>query len=239
MKNEFINTANTMKFNAICEEMESPRSLVGPSMALVTGAAGRGKTEAAKRYAVDGNAIFIPTKPWCSATALLKEITFELAKVRPSRRDACEDVIADEMRKHRRLLIIDEADLMKMDVLEILRSINERYRCPVLFIGEDALKGRLASRRRLQDRIRRSMEFGPVMQQDVAFYFKQNFSLNIDKDVSASILRYGKGTWRRVLKFAVAVEQTMQASNVAEISPEMATMVIKDLEKDEHGRQNS
>jgi len=107
-----------------------------------------------------------------------------------------------------------------------------------LLIGEDALKGRLASRGRLQDRIRRSMEFGAVMQQDVSFFFKRNFSLVLDKDVSTAILRYGKGTWRRVLKFAIAAEQAMQASGVTEISVDLATAVIKELEKAEHERHS-
>jgi len=132
MRNEFIDTANTIKFNNICEEMESPASMIGPSMAMVTGAAGRGKTEAAKRYAIGGDAVYIPPMIGRSWPMVLREITFELAKASPTRRDACEWIIANEMAKARRLLIIDEADLLKMESLEGLRNINERYGCPAV-----------------------------------------------------------------------------------------------------------
>lgn len=239
MKNEFIETANVRKFNTICMELESPASLIGHSMAAVTGKAGHGKSEAAKQYAVNSTAIYVPPMVGRSIPAVMREIAFELAKVRPIKGDTCELVIKEEMSRDRRLIMIDEADLLEMKVLNALRNVNERYSCPILLIGEEELKGRIGSHRRFQDRIRLSMEFGPVMQQDVAFYFKRNFSLNMDKDVSAVILRYSRGTWRRVLKFAVTVERAMQASGVAEISAELAAMIIKDLEKDEYGRKNS
>lgn len=239
MKNEFIETANVRKFNTICMELESPASLIGHSMAAVTGKAGHGKSEAAKQYAVNSTAIYVPPMVGRSKASVFREIAFELAKVRPTKCDASEFIIQEEMRRDRRLIIIDEADLLENKVLDALRNINERYACPIMLIGEEELKGRIGSRGRLQDRIRLNMEFGPVLQQDVAFYFKRNFSLTVDKEVSAAILRYGKGTWRRVLKFAVTVERAMIASGVSEISLELATMTIADLVKDEYGRKNS
>jgi len=236
MKNEFVETDNTGKFNKICGDLESPASLIGHSMAVVTGKAGHGKTEAAKHYAVNSTAVYIPPMVGRSLPAVLREIAFELAKVRPTRGEICELVIGEEMRKDRRLVIIDEADLLATKVLEGLRNVNERYACPILLIGEEELRGQIASRRRLADRIRCSMEFGPVTRLDVAFFFSKAFSLTPDKDVCVAVQRYGKGTWRRVLKFAIAAEQAMQASGVTDITTELAAIVIKGLEKDEHGR---
>ena len=54
MKNEFIRTVNVEKFYEICKELSDPMSMVGPSMAMVMGQAGRGKTEAAIHFAVKG-----------------------------------------------------------------------------------------------------------------------------------------------------------------------------------------
>jgi|GEM_PF-4209609 len=44
MRNEFIETANVTKFNQVCAEVEDSTSLVGPSLVMITGPAGRGKT---------------------------------------------------------------------------------------------------------------------------------------------------------------------------------------------------
>jgi hypothetical protein len=50
LKNEFIETANVIKFNNVCAELADPTSMIGPSIAMVTGPAGRGKSESAKYY---------------------------------------------------------------------------------------------------------------------------------------------------------------------------------------------
>ena len=46
MNNEFITTENVIRFDGICQELEDPISRIGPSLAMVTSPAGRGKTEA-------------------------------------------------------------------------------------------------------------------------------------------------------------------------------------------------
>ena len=228
MKPEFINTANTTKFFEICNELSDPSSMIGPSLAMVTGPAGRGKTEAARRFATQTEAIYIP--PWNvgTPTMVLREIVFELSGMRPVRQDACRQVIGDEMRKQRRLIMIDEADLLPIKILEMLRDVNECYACPILLIGEDDLKGRIASRRRLQSRIRTRLEFGPVTQQDVAFFFRQSLLDDYPPQaVSTLIHQYAKGDWRPVIVAAIGIERAMKANNTNEITVEMAKNVLK------------
>ena len=94
-------------------------------------------------------------------------------------------------------------------------------------IGEDDLKGRIASRRRLASRIRRRLEFGPLTQQDVAFFFRQAMGAKASPEVTAMINHHGKGDWRPVLTAAIALERAMHASNTSEISMEMVKDVLK------------
>ena len=117
---------------------------------------------------------------------VLREITFELAGMRPTRSDACLSIISEEMARMRRLIIIDEADLLAMQILEMLRNLNERYDCPVLLIGEDELKGKVASRRRISSRIRRRLEFNPVTQADVVFFFRQSLGTALSPEPGGS-----------------------------------------------------
>jgi len=226
VKSEFIENANTRKFFEICTELSDMSSMIGPSLAMVTGPAGRGKTEAARRFATQTEAIYLPPLNTRTPTMVLREIAFELAGMRPVRSDACLQIISDEMAKERRLIMIDEADLLAMQVLEMLRNVNERYACPILLIGEDDLKGRIASRRRLQSRIRRRLEFGPVTQQDVAFFFKQSLVV-APPAVTALIQQHAKGDWRPVMTAAIGIERAMKATGTNEISVEMTKDVLK------------
>lgn len=228
MKNVFIETANTKRFFDICDELADPAtSMVGPSLAMVTGPAGRGKSEAAKRYAAQTSAIYIPPMNIRTPAMVLREIAFELSKTRPARSDACLNVIGEQMSDDLRLVMIDEADLLTMQILEMLRNVNERYACPILLIGEDGLKGRVASRRRIASRIRRKMEFTPVIQGDIVFFFKQSLDLKIDADVAAPILRSSQGDWRPVLTIAIAIERAMKASEIDEISADLVEEIIR------------
>jgi len=226
MKQEFIETANTKKFNELCSELADRSSLIGPSLAMVTGPAGRGKTEAAKHHATQTDAVYIPPLNTRTPPMVLREIAFELAKVRPTRSDTCLSIIGDEMAKDRRLIIIDEADLLAMNILEMLRNLNERFSCPILLIGEDELKGKIASRRRLASRIRRKMEFSQVTQQDIAFFFKQSLGVRLPQEASILIQQHGRGDWRPVLTAAIAIERAMKASD-AEITEELVKNVLK------------
>ena len=229
MKNEFIETLNISKFQKICEELEDNAALIGPSLAMVTGPAGRGKTEAARHYAVGGNAVYIPPMNIRSAPMVLREIAFELGGVRPMRSDACLAIIEEEMAKERRIIFIDEADLLAMAILEMLRNVNERYACPIVLIGEEGLKGKVESRRRLGSRIRRRMEFAPISQQDIGFFFKRCLNLKPAADVLAAIHKHCRGDWRPVLTAAIGIERAMKASNAKEVTQEMIDGIIKTL----------
>jgi hypothetical protein len=227
MKPEFIETSNTKKFDEICDEMTSPSSLIGPSIAEITSPAGRGKSETAKHYAVNSDAIYIPPMNIRTPAMVLREICFELAGTRPSRSDACLTIIGEEMAKNRRLIMIDEADLLQMACLEMLRNVNERFACPIMLIGEEELKGKLGSRRRLSSRIRRRMDFGPIGQHDIAYFFKTSLNIKAAPDVTSAIHKHANGDWRPVLTAAIGIERAMKASNLKDITVEMVNDVLK------------
>ena len=84
MRNEFIETANVNKFNQICQELGDPASLVGPSLAMVTGPAGRGKSEAAKHFAVHHGAVYIPPLNIRTPPMVLREVVLSSPMSAPS-----------------------------------------------------------------------------------------------------------------------------------------------------------
>ena len=221
MKQVFINTKNYQKFRDICAELTDPAG-IGPTMAMVTGRAGRGKTEAAKKYAVDEQAVYIPPLNIMSPVMMLREICFDLASLKPHNTAACIEIIASELSRQQRLVIVDEADLLQMKVLEMLRGLNERCGCPVLLIGEEGLKSKIATRRRLFSRIRRSMEFGPVTQPDLTLFYKQALGLEIEPRVAAVLYRHCRGDWRPAITTALAIERAVKASKLAQVPYKLA-----------------
>ena len=226
MKNVFIETSNTKKFFEICDELSDPRSMVGPSLAMVTGPAGRGKSESAKYYATNNEAVYLPPLNIRTPVMLLREIAFELGGQRPTRSEHCLTIIQHEMARSRRLVTVDEADLIPINALEMLRNINERYACPILMIGEE-LSGRIASRRRIDSRIRRRMEFVPVHQGDIAYFFKQALGSKLSGDDAAGILKHCKGDWRPVLTIALSIERAMATCALKEITTDLVKDVLK------------
>ena len=230
MKAAYVDTENTTIFDALCRELSSPASKVGPSLAMVTGQAGRGKTEAAKHWAIHSDAVYLPPMNIRTPAMILREICFELAMLRPGRTESCLTLIGEEMAKHRRLIMVDEADLLRMDNLEMLRNLNERCACPILLIGEESLKGRIASRRRLVSRIRRKVEFGPISQVDIIFFFRIALDVGVANDVALEIYRHSGGDWRPVLTLAAGLERAMVASGINDITKEMVHDVATNAE---------
>ena len=226
MKESFITTQNVARCREVCDELADAQSRIGPSLAMITGRAGRGKTEFARHYATNSSAVYVPPMNIRTPTMLLREICFELAKVKPARTDACLDVIKDEMIKERRVILIDEADLLAISVLEMMRNVNERYACPVVLIGEEGLKGKINSRRRLASRIRRHMEFSPVQQPDIHLFYSEALGLDISAEITGMLHRSCGGDWRPLMTAAVAIERAMRSSGLEEISTGLVKTVL-------------
>ena len=235
MRRVFIETENASRSLDMCAELESPESLIGPSLGMITGPAGRGKSEFAKHYATNSTAIYVPPMNIRTPTMLLREITFELCKIRPGRSETCLNIIGDEMAKERRLIIIDEADLLAKNILEMLRNMNERYGCSILLIGEDGLKSKVASRRRISSRIRRRVEFSPVAQPDIILFFRKALGISISPAAVRNIQNYSHGDWRPVLSVAIAVERSMKATGILERSDQLINGLINANSQNRHG----
>lgn len=236
MKKIFVSTTNIQEFDGICTELGEPE-LVGPSLALITGRAGRGKTEAAKQFAINSSAAYVLMVPGMTPVMALRDIAFELSAIKPRTTDACLEIIESEMHKERRLILADEADLVPLKTLEMLRVVNERCGCPIVFIGEEDLAGKVASRRRIVSRIRRSMAFGPVTAADLSMFFSQSLEVKLSPPVVSLFHRHSKGDWRPAVTCAAAIDRAIKASDTNEISEDMAREIIGNEEAKNRARR--
>ncbi len=226
MKATYIKTLSTIQADEAIDEVEGPGGLIGPSLVIVVSPPGRGKTEWARHRATNSSAIYISPMNIRTGPMVLREIAFQLCKVRPARSDACLTIISEEMNKERRTVIVDEADLLAISILEMLRNMGEVCGCPIVLIGEETLKGKIATRRRISSRVRRQVEFSPVTQPDILLFFKNALELDIPPKAVALIHRHSQGDWRPVLVVGIAIERAVRASGLSEVPEKLVKEII-------------
>jgi DNA transposition AAA+ family ATPase len=222
-----ITTANTREGTEIFRELQDPDSSAGPSIAVWCGRAGRGKTHLARKCALHFEGLYVRTLPVMTPTMLLREICFELSTLRPRTTESCLEVIREEMGRKRRVFLIDEADLLPMRALETLRGLNELTGAPLILIGEEELKSKIASRRRIVSRVRRSLTFAPVTQADLVLYYARALGVDLSPKVAAILYRSCGGDWRPLIKAALDVERAMKASGLSQVTESLAKEVTQ------------
>lgn len=233
MKDTFVPTRNHQRFMDLCDELLDGPCL-GVECAAVTGPAGRGKTTSAQKiFSVNENTIYCLYQESWSHIELLRDITFRLCGVRPRFRQVCFDMIQNEMADKRRIILVDEADRMPLKCLNILRNIHDICKIPVVFIGEDELKPKLARERRLMSRLRDTIEFGPITQADIVVFFRQSLDAQLPGKSAVKLLQYSKGDFRNVLTQAVKTERIMKASGIAKLTERIVDEICK------NGRKNN
>jgi len=127
-RNVFLQTGNVKKLFSIAEELLDENADLTSSFVIVAGTAGRGKTTAGIRFCVQNpRAVYVLYIDGMTLTQLAREISYEFTKVRPHSFQECLENIDRATRRHRRLLIVDEADKMPKKYIEALRGINERF----------------------------------------------------------------------------------------------------------------
>ena len=226
MKDEFIPTQNYQKFQSLAAELLA--STHGVELAAVTGRAGRGKSSAAEKlFATNPHTVYVLYKEDDSYGDLLREITFRLGGARPRIKQHCFEIINSELAKHRRLIMVDEADRMNMKLLNGLRNIHDITKAPIMLIGEDILRSKLANEQRLISRVRDILPFEPVGQPDVVIFYRKNLDLALTPEHAARLLRHCAGDFRAVMTDAVYLERIMKTSGLSVITDAVIEEVCK------------
>lgn len=217
MKDVFIPTQNFQRFQALCDELL--QSTVGIEMAAVMGRAGRGKSTAAEReVTMNPKTVYVRYEERLSHVGLIREICFAIAGARPRSTQVCFEMIQEELSRVRRIIMIDEADRLSMKHLNVCRDFHDVCKVPVILIGEEPLRGRLARERRMISRIRQELMFEPVGQGDVTVFYRKMLEKSVTPEQAATLLRHAQGDFRNILKDAIAVERIMEASGMKEIT---------------------
>jgi DNA transposition AAA+ family ATPase len=222
----FINTKNYQRLQVLCDELLG--ACLGVEMAAIFGRAGRGKTTAAEKiYTSNSNTVYVLYHEAWPHTELLREITFRLCGTRPRFRQTCFEMIQTEIGNKRRIIMVDEADRMNLKCLNVLRNIHDVCKTPILLIGEEDLKNKLARERRLISRLRDTISFEAVCQADVVVWYRQALEQQLPPEYAIKLVRSAQGDFRNILTQALAAERIMKASGIEAITERVVDEICK------------
>ncbi|OUI99552.1 AAA family ATPase [Acetobacter cibinongensis] len=116
----------------------------GPDIGLITGNAGVGKTMSAEEYQKNTPNVWLMTadSSMRSPTAILRELT-ELLDANEKRGPRMMAALIQRVRGTRGLIIVDEAQNLTTEAIDLLRTIFDRGRIGLVFMGNEPLKGRI------------------------------------------------------------------------------------------------
>jgi len=224
MRHEFIPTKSFQDFQALCDDLINFR--IGVEMACVVGKAGLGKTTAAQRmHTVNGTAAYVRYVEWMTPPALIREICFALTGTRPRSAQRCFDAIRQELSRTQRLIMVDEVDRASIRHLNLLRDFHDVAKVGVILIGEEGLLGKISQEARLENRARRNVFFQPVEVLDVQAFYEKALGVSLSSTQAARLTRHASGVFRSVVKTALAIERSMHATGVSEVTEEIMAKV--------------
>lgn len=171
-------------------------------IAVITGAAGLGKTQALKRYvAFNPETIFIEIEPSCSPKILLKNLCQQLGLNENGLNHELFTRITEKLGKNR-LIIVDEAELLSTKSLEYLRRIHDLTQCGIVLAGMPRLivnlKGKYGELAQLYSRVTLHCNLeNALIKEDIALLAKQGLGTDEFNDL---LYKVSKGNARRLNK---------------------------------------
>lgn len=216
-------TPSVSRFKALADDLSSPDGTMSSSIGMAIGTAERGKSHTAKWYVQENpNASYVLFVDGSTKTQLLRDICEAVARTRPHSFGECLQVLEENCKYARRLVIIDEADKLPVRYLEIIRAVNERCNLPFMLVGEEGLKVKTDRIPRLRSRIRNPIVlFDRAQAVDVAAYYHEAAGIDITPDTADRLVRHAQGGFRSIVNDSIAISKMSKASGLSTITENM------------------
>jgi DNA transposition AAA+ family ATPase len=124
------------------------------------------------------------------------------------------------------LMLIDEADRLRMASLEQVRAIFDAVPVGLILVGMPGLEKRLARYAQFYSRIGFVHEFRPLGAQEIHRLFEQQWAPPgvklppklVDAEVIAAIIRITGGNFRLLNRLVAQIERILEINNLDEVT---------------------
>jgi hypothetical protein len=128
--------------------------------------------------------------------------------------------------KNVKLLIVDEADRLKFQSLELLRDLHDRGNLGIVLMGMPGIERRIKRFGQLYSRVHLTYEYPPLNADETALFIAQKWSQldlprSADDSVSAAIKRVCNGNFRVLNRIFTEIERLQKLNCLPLITPDL------------------
>ena len=251
----FLITSQYKRFVELCKYSHN-----GKIIGLCFGKPGVGKTESARHYANWHTIEPLLSKPLrtrsipvsivgCTTAFFTPDVTVTPKKLQSGLvllKNRFDELIeqatlwhapktqASTVHKHLKLLIVDEADRLKFQSLELLRDLYDRNNMSILLMGAPGIERRLKRYGQLHSRFNFAYEMLPLTADEMRLFIAQkwlelNLPLSADDAVSSAIMRIANGNFRVLHRFFTEIERLQTLNCLPLITPDLVEIARQGL----------
>lgn len=217
MKENLAITKNVRRFLQGIEQVNTPiRGRIGNMLAF--GREGTGKSEVAQWFANQRDIPYVRAKKGGSQRGLLSTIVGELGEAPVFRTESLFEQLIEILFDTPTPIIIDEVDyLMKGDVVETLRDINDVTNTPIIMVGMGQIDKKLKRLPHLYDRFTSIVKFELFDEQEVANLAKEICEVKLSECAVRFITADGQGKLRLTTSWFARAEKLARHNGLDEV----------------------
>ena len=217
----FIVTTQVKEMSAVCHALIETRE-----MGVVYGEPGVGKTMTAEAISQkwqrrrSPKAFYLEADVGSTPAGIAKKMLRSMADLRPANAADAARIIENLSRESSwDLMIIDEAERLNHHSLEMLRSIYDRTRVPILLIGMFELVRQLRSHKKFYSRVGIAYKYEPLSFEQLSGYLGSLHPLLRDindkeeKALLDFICKTTRGEFRQINRLVKQAERVRKSNN--------------------------